>query len=77
MMVESGVRYVVTTIDGVYITPGISMSEDNSSIKVLDVSDMASLRSTTLPITSILSVVKETYSQEDLTSQYVREDLMV
>lgn len=76
-MVESGVRYVVTTIDGVYITPGISMSEDNSSIKVLDVSDMASLRSTTLPITSILSVVKETYSQEDLTSQYVREDLMV
>ena len=69
-MVEEGTRFLVLTSTGYYVTPTVSLTEDKSGVKIIDATDNASFRETVIPIDSIEQIIKERYTQEDVTAAF-------
>lgn len=70
-MVESGVRFVVTTEDCVYITPTVTRDLNQGTITILDMSDLGGPAKRVIDLGLVESIVRENYTQEDVTSSFV------
>lgn len=66
-MVEEGVRFIVTTNDGVYITPLVTEDENSNGVMILDMSDICEPTKLLIKKESIESIVQEVYTQKDVT----------
>lgn len=69
-MVEEGARFLVQTSTGYYVTPVVQLTEDKLGVKIIDATDNASFRTEVIPLEDIESIIKEKYSQEDVTAAF-------
>ena len=69
-MVEEGTRFLVLTSTGYYVTPTVSLTEDKSGVKIIDATDNASFRTEVIPLEDIERIIKEKYTQEDVTAAF-------
>lgn len=76
-MIEEGIRFIVTTNDGVYITPKVIKNNEFDGVTILDMSDLSEPTKVVLPTDSILSIVEESYSQREVLESILSEKELI
>lgn len=71
-MVKIGNRYIVTTTNGVYATPVFNVDEEHDEVTIVD-SELGELSTKTISIGSIVRVLKEEYTQTDITDSFLND----
>ena len=61
---------MVQTSTVYYVTPIVQLTEDKLGVKIIDATDNASFRTEVIPLEDIESIIKEKYSQEDVTAAF-------
>lgn len=76
-MVEKGFRYIVTTLDSIYITPSVSVNENQNEVSIIDMSVSGEPTTRVLSVDSIVGLVKEVYEQIDVYESFLKDNKLV